>query len=133
MHVISRSWLREFWRTHPQAESRLKASFKLAKSARWANFAELRRDFPSADQVGKLTVFDICNQYSLIAAVHFNSGRVFVRTRNMRPTICACRANSWPLTAQEMAGRKACQEKFPPRSGSVFLPRELLNIARSVK
>jgi len=46
----------------------------------WANFADVRSGFPSADQVGKLTVFNISgNKYRLIAAIHFNRSIVYVR------------------------------------------------------
>ncbi|HMN27602.1 MAG TPA: type II toxin-antitoxin system HigB family toxin, partial [Caldilineaceae bacterium] len=41
---------------------------------------ELRRDFPSADQVRRLTVFDIGgNHFRLIARVEYASQRVYVR------------------------------------------------------
>ena len=36
--------------------------------------------FPQADQVGKKTVFNIGgNKYRLIAAIHYNRGRVYIR------------------------------------------------------
>jgi mRNA interferase HigB len=44
------------------------------------NFAELRRTFPDADQVGKVTVFNIGgNKARLIAAIHYNRRRVYIR------------------------------------------------------
>lgn len=44
------------------------------------DFAELRLSFGSVDKVGKLFVFDIGgNKLRLIAAIHFNSGKVFIR------------------------------------------------------
>jgi len=44
------------------------------------NFAELRELFPSADQVDNKTVFNIGgNKYRLIAAFHYNRGRVYIR------------------------------------------------------
>lgn len=40
----------------------------------------LARDLPSADQVGKLTVFNISgNKVRLIAAIHYNRGRIYIR------------------------------------------------------
>ncbi|MBI3270723.1 MAG: type II toxin-antitoxin system HigB family toxin [Planctomycetes bacterium] len=40
----------------------------------------MRRAFPSADQVGQCTVFNIGgNKYRLIVVIHFNRGKVFVR------------------------------------------------------
>ena len=42
--------------------------------------AKLRKTFPSADQVGKFTVFNIGgNKAGLIAAVHYNTQRVYIR------------------------------------------------------
>jgi len=44
------------------------------------SFVELRRIFPSADQVGKLTVFNIGgNKARLIAAIHYNRCRIYIR------------------------------------------------------
>ena len=43
-------------------------------------FAELKRVFRSVDKVGKFTVFDIAgNKYRLIAAIHFNRKKVYIR------------------------------------------------------
>jgi len=40
----------------------------------------LRETFPSADQVGKLTVFNIGgNKVRLIAAIHYNRGKIYIR------------------------------------------------------
>jgi len=40
----------------------------------------LRRTFPSADRVGKYTVFDIGgNKVRLIAAIHYNRRKIYVR------------------------------------------------------
>ena len=80
MHVISRKALREFWRKHPDSQTPLARWFKLISSQKFRNFAELRTVFPSADQVGNLTVFNIGgNKYRLIGSIHFNRGRVYVR------------------------------------------------------
>ena len=44
------------------------------------SFAELRLFFSSADQVGKLTVFNIAgNTARLIAAVHYNRQKIYIR------------------------------------------------------
>jgi len=46
----------------------------------WHNFADLRTVFSSTDKVGNVFVFDIGgNKLRLIAAIHFNKGRMFVR------------------------------------------------------
>ncbi len=42
------------------------------KSARWANFQQLRASFPDADAVDGFVVFNIRhNRYRLIVAVHY--------------------------------------------------------------
>lgn len=80
MHVISPKKLREFWAVHPDAESPLRSWLTAAKAAWWESFADVRRGFPSADQVGLCTVFNIGgNKYRLIVVIHFNRGKVFVR------------------------------------------------------
>jgi len=44
------------------------------------SFAELKRVFRSVDKVGKFTVFDIGgNKFRLIAAVHYNRKKVYIR------------------------------------------------------
>lgn len=48
--------------------------------ASWASFDALRRDFPSADLVGKCVVFNIAgNRFRLICRVNFESMHVLVR------------------------------------------------------
>lgn len=80
MHVISEKKFREFWRKHPRAERPLRKWLTQANQARWQTFADVRQDFPSADQVGKLTVFDISgNNFRLIVHLHFNRGKAYIR------------------------------------------------------
>ena len=46
----------------------------------FGNLSELRAIFPSADKVGDLIVFNIGgNKYRLIASIHFNRGKVYIR------------------------------------------------------
>jgi len=59
MHVISRKRLNEFVEQHPDAKSSLAHWYGVMKHTKFSNFAELRALFPSADQVGKLTVFNV--------------------------------------------------------------------------
>lgn len=80
MHVITRSALTRFWETHPNAEPALRTWYKLTAQAQWSTFVEVRQTFPSADLVGKFTVFNIGgNNYRLIALVDFTYQKVFVR------------------------------------------------------
>ena len=79
-HVISKKKLREFWEQHPRAKAALEAWYQVAKSAEWENFADVRGTFNTADQVDRFTVFDIGgNKYRLIAVIHFNRGKLYVR------------------------------------------------------
>ncbi|MEN6404850.1 MAG: type II toxin-antitoxin system HigB family toxin [Thermoguttaceae bacterium] len=80
MHVISEKKLREFWEKQPEAETPLRAWLRVAEHAAWESFADVRRVYPSADQVGRCTVFDIGgNRFRLVVVVHFNRGRLYVR------------------------------------------------------
>jgi mRNA interferase HigB len=50
------------------------------KNNDFSNFAHLRQIFASADQVGKLTVFNIGgNKVRLVAAIHYNRRKIYVR------------------------------------------------------
>ena len=80
MHVITRKRLKEFAEQHPDTESALARWYREVKRRNFSSFADLRRVFPSADQVGKLTVFNIGgNRVRLIAAMHYNRRRVYIR------------------------------------------------------
>lgn len=80
MHVISQRNLREFWAKHAPAKNPLQAWLTRSKKATCKSFEDVKADFGSADQVGRLTVFDIGgNRYRLIAHIHFNRGKIYVR------------------------------------------------------
>jgi mRNA interferase HigB len=80
MHIITRKRLNEFAAKHPSARSGLIHWYRTLKPATIRSFEELRTLFPSADRVGKLTVFNIGgNTARLIAAIHYNCHRVYIR------------------------------------------------------
>lgn len=80
MHVITRKRLNEFAEIHPGVKNALAQWYKLIKQNEFKSFVELRELFPSADQVGKLTVFNIGgNKVRLIAAIHYNRKKVYIR------------------------------------------------------
>src|SRR5579885_3303230 len=79
MHIITRKRLNEFAAKHPYVASALQQWYKQVKPASFHSFVELRHMFPSADQVGKLTVFNIGgNTARLIAAIHYNRQRIYI-------------------------------------------------------
>jgi len=80
MHVIAKPALIEFWTKHPDAKSPLAAWFRTMENETFENFNALRATYPSADDVDGLTVFNVGgNKYRLIAAIHYNRRKVFIR------------------------------------------------------
>jgi mRNA interferase HigB len=80
MHVITRKRLNEFAKLHPESTSALVHWYTLIKQGTFTSFVELRNVFPSTDQVGKLTVFNVGgNKVRLIAAIHYNRQKVYIR------------------------------------------------------
>jgi mRNA interferase HigB len=84
MRIISRSRLREFWEGHRDAQDCLTRWYDLTEQAAWKNPAEVKRTFGAVDFVkvesgNTVCVFDVGgNKYRVIAAVHYDYGRVFV-------------------------------------------------------
>ena len=71
MHVITRKRLNEFAERHPESKAGLTHWYGIVKRKNFANFAALKAELPSADKVGKLTVFNIGgNKVRLVAAIH---------------------------------------------------------------
>lgn len=80
MHVITHARIIEAQARFPECAAALDAWYRLMKRGKFKHFAELRAAFGSVDKVGPLYVFDVGgNKLRLIAAIHFNTGRAFVR------------------------------------------------------
>jgi mRNA interferase HigB len=80
MHIITRKRITEAAQAYPDCEGALLGWYRVMKHAEPVCFADLKRLFNSVDKVGKLYVFDVGgNKLRLIAAVHFNTSRVFIR------------------------------------------------------
>jgi len=80
MHVIAKPILIEFWRQHPDAQRPLIAWYRIMKSSTFTDLNHLRMTFATADYVDGLTVFDIGgNKYRLIASIHYDRHKVYVR------------------------------------------------------
>lgn len=80
MHIVTKKVLQVFWAKHPDSESSLRTWFVRVSHAQWNNFAEVRRDYPSADLVGRFIVFNIGgNNYRLIVRIEYQLKRVYIR------------------------------------------------------
>jgi mRNA interferase HigB len=72
MRIFNRATLRKWQAAHADARAALQAWFKVAQAAQWASLHDVRRQYPSADQVDCCLVFDIRgNHYRLICRVAY--------------------------------------------------------------
>lgn len=79
MRVISRKAIREFGKRHSDAIPSLSNWLLITRAGAWRSYADLRRDFGGADQVGRRTVFNIAgNKYRLIARVNYRTQKAFI-------------------------------------------------------
>ncbi|MEX2580126.1 MAG: type II toxin-antitoxin system HigB family toxin [Verrucomicrobiales bacterium] len=81
MRIISRGTLRDFWKSHADAEPALRAWFHEAANAEWSTPGDIKQAFPSADVLpGNRIVFNIKgNTYRLVVKLHYNTGILFIR------------------------------------------------------
>lgn len=80
MRIISRKKLVEAVEKHADLGEPLDVWYRIAKKEEWRSLMDVRRTFPSADSVGRFTVFNIKgNAYRLIAEINYRTGRIFLR------------------------------------------------------
>ena len=80
MHVITRRTLLEAATRHSGLGPPLDIWYRIAKKQLWRNLAEVRVHFPSADAVGRFTVFNIKgNTYRLIVVIQYDAARIYIR------------------------------------------------------
>ncbi len=80
VHVISRKKLLQAVNVHPELAGPLDAWYRIARKAWWSSLMEVRQVFPSADAVGKFTVFNIKgNAFRLITEINYRTGKIFLR------------------------------------------------------
>ena len=80
MHVISRKKLLEAAEKHGDLGAPWDIWYRIAKKADSKNLMDVRRELPTADSVGKFTVFNIKgNAYRLITEINYQTGRIFLR------------------------------------------------------
>jgi len=81
IRVLSKRRLKEFWEKHPQAQTPLLAWYAIAKARHWRSPAEVKRDFPHADNVKGLTVFNIGgNDFRLVVDIWYPGQSVYVKS-----------------------------------------------------
>ena len=82
--IIARKRLREYAARYPDAKASLEHWEHTVRSAKWQSPAELTRTFNTVDPAtvssgSQVYVFNIQrNEHRLIAAIHFDKGRVYV-------------------------------------------------------
>jgi mRNA interferase HigB len=83
MRIISRRALREFWlkREYADAEQPLKAWYREASKADWANSSEVKAIYGTASLVGNnRVVFNIAgNKYRLVVKVNYAYRVIYIR------------------------------------------------------
>jgi len=81
MHIITCKRIIDFAKKYPDCGNALDSWYRILKHSTILNFAELRKIFPSADQVEGFTLFNIGgNKARLIAAIHYNTQRLYIRS-----------------------------------------------------
>jgi len=84
MRMISRKSLLAFAVRFPDAATGLNAWHRVVRNESWENLMQVRRSYPSADQVKvksgrSIVVFNIGgNKYRLLAAIHYNRQLLYV-------------------------------------------------------
>jgi len=80
LNVISKSHPIKLIARHPQAEDDLLLWHKIARGADWRSLADVRLNFPSADRIGMVAVFDILhNELRLVTVAAWRSKRIYIK------------------------------------------------------
>ena len=80
MHVITHTRIIVAQQRVAECARALDDWYRLMKLGSYGSFAALKSTFGSVDKVGNVFVFDIGgNKMRVIAAIHFNRAKVFVR------------------------------------------------------
>jgi mRNA interferase HigB len=80
MHIITHTRIVAAQQRLPECSGALDLWYRLMKRGQYGNFAELKSAFGSVDKVGNVFVFNVGgNKLRIVAAVHFNRAKVFVR------------------------------------------------------
>jgi mRNA interferase HigB len=89
MNVVTRNHLIEAKGKYQDAAKEIDAWYKVAKTARWRNFVEVRQAFKDADIVDGYVIFNIRqNRYRLVTIIHYSrekdgrltEGHIYIRS-----------------------------------------------------
>lgn len=72
MNVINRRAIRAAQARHPQCRIWLSDWWKTARHAQWANLHDVRKAYPSTDQVGGCLIFNAPGARRLIVGVYYS-------------------------------------------------------------
>ncbi len=74
MHIIARPAIEAAKDKYPNASSWLDAWWGVASKASWTRLADVRENYPDADEVGQCLVFDACgDDYRLICRMTYTN------------------------------------------------------------
>jgi mRNA interferase HigB len=80
MHIITYKRINEFINKYPETKNSLVRWYKKMKKLNIKTFIDLRKMYPQADQVERLTVFNIGgNKIRLVTSIHYNRQKVYIR------------------------------------------------------
>ncbi len=80
MNVLSKPGLLKLAKKHPETLPRLALWYKVARKAEWRGLHQVRREYPSADQVGDVLIFDVLGgNFRLITRVKYDLQRIYVK------------------------------------------------------
>jgi mRNA interferase HigB len=80
LNVISKPGLLKLAKKHPETLPSLTLWCKVARKAEWRGLHQVRRENPSADQVGDVLIFDVLGgNFRLITRVKYNVQRIYVK------------------------------------------------------
>ncbi|MCC6586750.1 MAG: type II toxin-antitoxin system HigB family toxin [Bryobacterales bacterium] len=65
---------------HAETRSVVHAWYRLARKGQWGSLQDVRKTFPSADQVGGVLIFNVLGgNYRLVCRVSYRSQRLFFK------------------------------------------------------
>ena len=78
--MISKAGLLKLAKKNPETLRTLALWNRVARKATWRGLHEVRHDYPSADQVGVVLIFNILGgNFRLMTRVNYNVQRVYVK------------------------------------------------------